>query len=253
MPLASLLLILLLGLLPGRPPVRRTDFLTQQRAFPRVRAAEQAKGAALNRQLAAAGLRADNLQLLLVGYKLERELEVWAKAPADRVYRRLTTYPICQLSGYLGPKRARGDEQMPEGYYRITRFNPESAYHLSLGLDYPNAADRRASTATDLGGDIFLHGGCVTVGCLPLTDDKIRELYLLAAYARHNGQAAPPVYLFPLRLTAENMLSLQAAYAGDGALLAFWQNLKVGYDRFEATHQEIGYAVGAAGVYEYPE
>ncbi|MFX8700459.1 hypothetical protein ABTM56_20365, partial [Acinetobacter baumannii] len=56
-------------------------------------------------------------------------------------YRRLAVLPIAALSGRLGPKRKEGDKQVPEGLYRVVKFNPNSAYTLSMGLDYPNASD----------------------------------------------------------------------------------------------------------------
>jgi murein L,D-transpeptidase YafK len=87
-------------------------------------------------------------------------------------------------SGALGPKLREGDEQVPEGVYRITGLNPNSQYHLSLRVDYPNAADReraRAEGRDDLGGDIMIHGRAVSVGCLAMGDSAAEELFVLAA------------------------------------------------------------------------
>lgn len=237
-----LLLVFLLAW-PVRPPARpAADFLKQQRTFARVREAYEAKGATVDEALARLGLKRDQLHLLLVAYKEDEELEVWAKKPAAATYRLLTTYPICNSSGTLGPKRVQGDEQTPEGFYYIDRFNPASTYHLSLGINYPNPADRYASDGRPLGGDIFIHGKCVTVGCLPLTDARIQELYILAVEARANGQQRIPVYLFPTRLTAENRRRLEARYAAaDPSLAAFWRNLQVGYEAFAAHHREVRY------------
>lgn len=79
---------------------------------------------------------------------------------------------------------------------------------MSLGLNYPNLSDRKKSKATNLGGDIFIHGDCVTIGCLPMTNELIKEIYLYAIYAKNNGQEKIPVYIFPIqndRFTHENL------------------------------------------------
>ncbi len=120
---------------------------------------------------------------------------------------------------------------MPEGFYAIDRFNPNSAYYLSLGLNYPNAADR-ALGEPDPGGDIFIHGGNVTIGCLPITNVGIAEVYLLAARARAGGQRAIPVHIFPFPLTREELPRHQ-----DNPNFTFWQGLAPQYAHFEATHQ----------------
>jgi hypothetical protein len=120
--------------------------------------------------------------LVLVGLKQERILEVWAQG--DSGWKLLRTYPILAASGGAGPKLREGDRQVPEGEYRLTAFNPNSSYHLSIRLDYPNERDRAIAQRegrTDLGGDIFIHGKAVSIGCLALGDDAIEELYVLLA------------------------------------------------------------------------
>jgi murein L,D-transpeptidase YafK len=91
-----------------------------------------------------------------------------------------------------------GDYQVPEGFYYINEFNPRSEYHLSLGLNYPNASDRILSDSTQPGGDIYIHGSCVTTGCIPITDSQIEELYILAAHAKDMGEDFIPVHIFPV-------------------------------------------------------
>ena len=152
----------------------------------------------------------------------------------------------------MGPKRRRGDGQIPEGFYFIDRFNPLSNFYLSLGLNYPNAADRLREKATpgiSLGTDIFIHGDCVTIGCIPLTDDKIKEVYVLAVEARTAGQTQIPVHIFPSRMGAARMNTLHKGFAGQKDLLAFWENMKPGYDAFESTHQLPTVTVGPQGAY----
>ena len=121
-------------------------------------------------------------RLRLVGLKEEKALEVWI--PRGEGWTRLKSYPILAASGGPGPKLREGDLQVPEGTYRLTAFNPNSSYHLSIRVDYPNAADRAVAAIdgrTRLGGDIFIHGKAVSIGCLAIGDRAIEELYLLLA------------------------------------------------------------------------
>ena len=98
-------------------------------------------------------------------FKYDRQLEVWVKGNAKEPYKLFKTYKVCALAGTLGPKRMQGDYQVPEGFYHINEFNPNSNYHLSLGLNYPNLSDRMLSDSLEPGGDIYIHGSCVTTGC----------------------------------------------------------------------------------------
>jgi hypothetical protein len=93
----------------------------------------------------------------------------------------------------------QGDYQVPEGFYYINEFNPKSTYHLSLGLNYPNVSDRILSDSIQPGGDIYIHGKCVTTGCIPINDAQIEELYILAAHAKNEGQDFIPVHIFPIQ------------------------------------------------------
>jgi murein L,D-transpeptidase YafK len=151
----------------------------------------------------------------------------------------------------LGPKREEGDYQVPEGFYYIDRFNPASSYYLSLGINYPNLSDRRKSTATNPGGDIFIHGSCVTIGCIPMTDDKIKEIYLYAINAKNNGQNKIQVYIFPFRMTDQNFNRFRKEYSNNTGLIDFWTNLKTGYDKFEKYKKELDISVNDAGDYVF--
>ncbi len=119
--------------------------------------------------------------LTLIGLKHERILEVWAKK--NNKYIHLVSYPFTAFSGILGPKFKEGDKQIPEGIYGISYLNPKSKFHLSMRVTYPNAFDKKMAKKekrTNLGGDIMIHGNKVTIGCIPIGDDKIEELYFLA-------------------------------------------------------------------------
>lgn len=121
--------------------------------------------------------------LLILGLKAERSLEVWGQL-SDDSYRLITSYPFTGFSGQLGPKLREGDGQIPEGIYRIEYLNPNSSYHLSMKIDYPNAFDRAKAEAdgrSNLGYDIFIHGKSATIGCVPIGDSGIEELFSMVA------------------------------------------------------------------------
>jgi len=131
-------------------------------------------------------------------FKYDSEMEVWVKSTKEERFKLFKTYKICAMAGTLGPKRMAGDYQVPEGFYYINEFNPRSEYHLSLGLNYPNASDLILSDSLQPGGGIYIHGSCVTTGCIPITDGQIEELYILAAHAKDMGEDFIPVHIFPV-------------------------------------------------------
>jgi murein L,D-transpeptidase YafK len=227
----------------------RIDFLTQQKQYKRVRDAIQARGATLEKALAAKGLGSGMLNILFVAYKAEGTLELYAKKPDGTRFEKLAEYSICGASGQLGPKRKQGDLQIPEGFYRIDRYNPASIAWLSIGMNYPNAADKIKSRAANLGGDIFIHGTCISWGCLAIGDDAIKDVYLYAVYARASGQKDIPVYIFPFRMTGENMRKYAALYKERPELQPFWKNLKKGYDLFVADDRALTVRVDGNGDY----
>ncbi len=231
--------------------IQQNDFLSEQKKYERVQAAFEAKGSIVSEKLRINGIQPEQLNILIVAYKEEKVLKIFAKNSKDRNYKKLVDYPICQQSGHLGPKWKQGDLQVPEGFYQIDRFNPVSTYYLSLGINYPNKADYLRSDAVDRGGDIFIHGECVTVGCLPMTNDLIQEIYLYAIQARQNGQEDIPVYIFPFRMTKENMSIHQETFKGDEVLLNFWKNLKIGFDIFEKDKNPISFSVDKKGLYVF--
>jgi hypothetical protein len=121
-------------------------------------------------------------QLALLGFKREKRLEVWARQHDRWVFVR--AYPILAASGTAGPKLQEGDQQVPEGLYTIEAFNPNSSFHLSMKLDYPNDFDRAQAAQEgreQLGGDIFIHGNAVSAGCLAMGDEAVEELFVLVA------------------------------------------------------------------------
>lgn len=130
-------------------------------------------------------------------FKSEGILETWIRLEGKNEFQHFKSYPVCKKSGELGPKRKEGDFQVPEGIYKIDRFNPNSLYHLSLGLNYPNKSDRIRGDKDRPGSDIFIHGKCVTIGCVPITDPSIEEVYQLCQLAKEEGQKSIYVHIFP--------------------------------------------------------
>jgi len=122
-------------------------------------------------------------QVSLLAFKDAHVLEVYARA-ADGSWRRVRTYPILAASGSGGPKLREGDKQVPEGVYPVTLLNPNSRFHVSLRLGYPNAFDREMAQLdgrTNLGGDIMIHGNALSIGCLAVGDEAAEEFFTLVA------------------------------------------------------------------------
>jgi murein L,D-transpeptidase YafK len=205
----------------------KDDFKTQQLRYERVREAYEHKGTKMLGLLKEKGIAPQHLNLLLRGFKLDQKLEIWAKNQEDKKYQLLITYNFAGTSGKLGPKRKQGDMQIPEGLYHIDRFNPISNFHLSLGVSYPNESDKLLGEKGNLGGDIFIHGSTVTVGCIPLTDEKIEELYILAVEARNAGQNKIEVHLFPTYMDDAGMEKLRKL-AYDKDFVEYWSIMKGG-------------------------
>jgi murein L,D-transpeptidase YafK len=169
-------------------------------------------------------------QLFLRAFKNERILEVWAKNRMDSKFKKIQEYTFCTSSGTLGPKRQEGDLQIPEGCYWVDRFNPNSNFYLSLGLNYPNDSDRKLSHSEHPGSDIFIHGGCASVGCIPITNSKIEELYSLAEEAQKLGQQKIQVHIFPSK-------EMDILLKNSTEHLSFWNNLLPIFNHFEAKKQ----------------
>ena len=226
------------------------SFRERQLQHSRVKTAFDEKEAVVKGYFAAKNLNSDNFELFIRAFKNEKNLEVWVKEKnADR-FNLLHEYEFCSSSGSLGPKRKEGDRQIPEGVYLINHFNPLSNFYLSLGLNYPNASDRKLSDKKHPGSAIYIHGNCVTIGCIPITDDKIKELYVLAVLAKSGGQEKIPVHIFPARLTNEALSSLRKDYP-NSSHISFWENLKLIFDDFEKNKKLKPVNVNSEGAYEF--
>lgn len=178
--------------------VSSIHFIDYQRSIPKISDLLRRKEDTLIKQFREKNLAWPARFVYIRSFKYDSQLEVWVKNSPDEKYKLFKSYKVCALAGTLGPKRMAGDYQVPEGFYYINEFKPRSEYHLSLGLNYPNASDRILSDSTQPGGDIYIHGSCVTTGCIPITDAQIEELYILAAHAKDMGEDFIPVHIFPV-------------------------------------------------------
>ena len=140
--------------------------------------------ARLRRSVEAAGLAYPPRDVAYVAFKDSRRLEVYGRMSPDGEWRFIKTYPILGLSGKTGPKLLEGDYQVPEGIYRAEFLNANSRFHLAVRLNYPNELDKRQALAegrAKLGGDIMIHGGSASIGCLAMGNRAIEDLFVLAA------------------------------------------------------------------------
>jgi len=158
-------------------------------------------------------------------FKEEQQLEVWLES--NGTFELFKTYQICNFSGELGPKVKEGDGQSPEGFYNVNEaaMNPNSSYHLSFNLGFPNIFDQAHSRT---GSFLMIHGNCVSVGCYAMTDEGIEEIYLIVEAAHTAGQKEVPVHAFPFKMTSERLERERG-----NIWFAYWQNLKDGFDWFE--------------------
>ena len=214
------------------------SFIDYQRTYPTVATALESKEDTLRNQFARAGLQWPAKQLYIRSFKYDSQMEVWVRSSNDSQFKLFKTYKVCAMAGAIGPKRLEGDYQVPEGFYYINEFNPKSIYHLSLGINYPNASDRVLSDSIKPGGDIYIHGNCVTVGCIPLQNDQIEELYILAAMAKTQGQDFISVHIFPIRYNNRKSFEYLAKTTKDNQdLQRFAIKIKEVFDYFEEKKQ----------------
>lgn len=190
-----------------------------------------------------AGVAFPPAELFVRVFKAEGELEAWASSEKGDAMRKIATYEICRMSGDVGPKRREGDMQVPEGFYRIDYFWPDSAFYLAGKVSYPNALDRQLG-GTAPGGDIMIHGGCASIGCIAMSDERIEELYVMGTSLKTKG-ARVAVHIFPTR----DLHGLIAS-GEHPEHQAFWANLAEGLDAFEKERRVPTVTIGWKGRYE---
>lgn len=180
--------------------------------------------ARLDQRLAEKGM-ALGTPILMRVFKREFELELFMLK--DGRYELFATYPICKWSGRLGPKIKTGDHQAPEGFYTVDKsaLNPNSRWHRSFNLGFPNAYDRAHGRT---GSFLMVHGGCGSVGCYAMTDPVISEIWSIVTRALDGGQKRFQVQVYPFRMTDQNLVRYE-----NEPMAPFWRDLKTGYDHFE--------------------
>lgn len=177
------------------------------------------------------GMRKED-PILVRAFKQENTLEIWKRDNTGH-FALLKSYQMCAWGGTLGPKIKQGDKQSPEGFYTVTpgRMNPNSQFYLAFDVGYPNAFDRAFGRTGDA---VMVHGNCTgSAGCFVMTDEQVEEIYAFAREALMGGQKSFQVQAFPFRMTAENLAKNRR-----NPNMAFWKNIKKGYDHFEVTHLE---------------
>lgn len=220
--------------------------MTVVQAEDRVAAARVRVEAELRATFKRAGAAYPPTALFIRAFKREGQLEMWAPG-ADGKFINVSAYRILAASGVAGPKRMEGDGQVPEGFYEIERFNPKSLFHLSLGINYPNAADRILSDPQRPGGDIFIHGKDATIGCLPMGDNMIEQIYLAAT---DTVKKPVVVHIFPARMSGKAWIPWRDELVAKApALGAFWAQLQPAYDYFEKHRTLPKITVAADGAY----
>ncbi len=222
--------------------------LDHQNEYERVRFARSEKNEDIIALFTKAQVIYPPKRLFLRAFKGSIELELWAQGTEAQEFQLIKTYNFSNESGTYGPKRKQGDAQIPEGVYRINRFNPMSHYYLSLGLNYPNKSDRILGSKNP-GGDIFIHGDGVVAGCIPIADNEIKELYIIALDAYSKGNPIS-VHIFPMRMDAKNMRLLKEfSDKYDSSLFPLWQSLKRICDFFERSHLLPRVDINTKGAY----
>jgi len=229
----------------------RIKFKNKQQMYPRVRDALSSRGEQIKEIFQRRGVKYPPRRVYLRIFKEESLLELWACSKKRGPFTFIKDYEIISVPQNPGPKRQEGDYKIPEGFYYIDRFNPSSKYYMSLGLNYPNESDRILGVKGRPGGYVSIHGGIDTIDGITVTDDGIKELYIIALEAVAHGQDRIPVHIFPRRLNDEGYNELKEKYKNDYNLISFWDNIKEGFDRFEQNHLLPKITVNTDGKFIY--
>jgi murein L,D-transpeptidase YafK len=224
-----IILFSLFFLISGTPPL---TFREKQKNYTRVREAYNQKEKTVTQTLAEHQISRDSLQIYLRAFKTEKKIELWAKNTCDSIFTLVKEFPICEISGEIGPKRCSRDLQVPEGFYHINELNPYSKYYLSMRINYPNASDSIRGNRAHLGNLIYIHGNCESSGCIAITDEKIKELFVYCIEAYSSGQKQIDIAIFPAKLTDATYARLTKANSKNKDKISLWTDLKMSYDLF---------------------
>lgn len=231
---------------------QKQSFEEIQKSFPRVKDTYERKEELIKMKCRSMDIPEETFGNVFIRvFKMESIMELWVQKP-DGKYIKFKQFDIYALSGLLGPKRQQGDMQVPEGFYYISEFNPQSNYYLSLGINYPNESDIRSSGADKLGGNIFIHGAKCSAGCMAMSNYYIEDIYMCAVKAHSNGQERIPVEIFPFKMTDKNM-AYYLKYDAYKKYARFWADLQKGYQFFEKKNRVPDVSVSENGVYEFTD
>ena len=233
-PLISACLFALLAFGAGNSAFSQAAFTDYKNSSYKLAEIYNSNEDSLKKQFEAKKLSWPVKEMYIRSFKYDRQLEVWVKSADNESFKLFKTYRVCMQSGTMGPKRIEGDYQIPEGFYYINDFNPNSNYHLSLGLNYPNASDRILADEAHPGNNIYIHGNCVSVGCLAISDEPIEEVYILANQAKEAGQDFIPVHIFPVKYNVKKSSDYLTQFTKENkSLQEFAGSLKIAFDYFE--------------------
>jgi len=244
--------IWILLLILGSSFITMEDFRTKQLKFERVVHAFYQYEQEINNQLIEKNINPNEFELFLRAFKFEKKLEIWVKDPHQDTFVLFNIIDFCASSGQLGPKRKEGDGQIPEGLYQISNFNPMSNYHLSLRVNYPNDVDKKFVDPYHPGGDIYIHGGCETIGCIPITDVEIQKLYVLAVKGKNKSPYPISIHIFPSKMTPPIMKYLLNQPYSE-ATKKHWLSIAPAYHYFNIHKQIPYYTINKEGYYELNE
>ena len=205
--------------------------------IPRVERIRERVRPELQTLFAEAGLTFPAKRLFLRAFKHDRVLEMWGANDPEDPMTLIESYSVCAASGVLGPKRRWGDEQVPEGTYRIHRFNGWSGFHMSLRVDYPNDSDRARGKRGALGGAIMVHGDCVSIGCIAIQNAPIERVFVSVLASHRAGRRMVPIHIFPTRFDEDGLARLAPLRAHDEDRDRLWTELQAVYAAFEQTRR----------------
>ncbi|MGB1217960.1 MAG: hypothetical protein ACPG5P_08785, partial [Saprospiraceae bacterium] len=113
------------------------------------------------------------------------------------------------------------------------------------GINYPNKSDKIRNNKVSPGSDIYIHGGCMTIGCIPITNEKIKELYTLVNISKKHTSKTP-IHFFPFKMTKRNMKKYTHQFPEHES---FWKELEPFYKKFEDTKSIPTFEVNSQGKY----
>ncbi len=207
--------------------------------------------------------------VLFRSFKLEKEFEIWVGDTQKDSLKLLAILPVCAVDNQPSPKLQRGDGKTPEGFYNCDLLYGSSYSFMWINLnrdkisnfgnvgngcssfkictDYPHSIDRRRTqknvgNSTSTGGEICIHGNCVTAGCISFENENFLPVFLAASHHNKTAYGKIKIHIFPFRFTEENKTYFSKnAYSEmkKDDLIKFWDELEKGYNLFEKTRKAL--------------